>query len=759
MNKLYLSDRIKLLNEGFEENYIQSNVEGRRNIYQDVFCCWEHAGSDFRMAKALAEFLEKKEIKLKEYDLFAGHLQFYNYKDSIPVDSLDNFDASTYPRPWFDVHREVSNYFSLEGENLSPKVAEAQRELLNKFTHANDHKMYVHWDNGHVVCSYDRIVSLGLPALMEDVRVQLENKEGSQRENTKAMLTSLEGLKNYILRYAERADELLANTNEPIYRVSLRRIAESCRYITKNKPSCLFDALQLFILTVDAMISENVSGSISIGRFDQFIYPYYKADIEAGRINHQQAAELIDATWLKIASLKQSFQNLTLGGCDENGNFAGNEVTLLCMQAARKIARDQPLLSFRYQPGMPDVFWDEILTLINSGLGFPAIFNDEVIFKAKIDAGVDPKDVWRYAIVGCVEPSIPGDEYSNTEQLRVNWAKILEIMINPKNEGNLRPEKTVTLDSIKSFDELYNWYKSELKYYTQLGMDKCNLLDSTYGKTWPAPFLSALTKDCPIKGQDITRGTLRYSFSSVNGTGMADVVDSLLSIKEIVFNQRRMSFGEFVGIVNSDFAGHEDLRSELLVKPWRFGNDEDASNDMIRDLTDFFVNHVTNTKNVFGKKFQAGLYSVDHHAHLGAKTGPLPSGRRGGVSLANALSPCQGVDINGPTAVMCSATRVDHTRLGNGMVLDLKFTPQFLQKQSHLEKLRQMIIAYFEIGGMEVQFNVVKRETLLAAQKEPQKYRNLIVRVSGFSAYFINLDRVLQNEIIARTEYAHEGKV
>jgi formate C-acetyltransferase len=392
--------------------------------------------------------------------------------------------------------------------------------------------------------------------------------------------------------------------------------------------------------------------------------------------------------------------------------------------------------------------------LIGTGLGFPALFNDQVIFKAKAQAGVEQKDLWRYAIIGCVEPSIPGDEYSNTEQLRINWAKVLEVMINPQNKGRIQPENIKKLESIESFDDFLDWYKAELKHFTKMGMQACNMLDFTYGKAWPAPFLSALTEDCPDKGQDITRGALRYSFSSVNGTGMADAVDSLLAIKEIVFEQQRMTLRDFASIVNSDFSGYEGLRAELIFRPWRFGNDDDKSNKLMQELTSFFTGVITTTRNIFGNNFQAGLYSVDHHASMGAQTGSLPCGRKAGISLANALSPCQGADVNGPTAVICAVTSVDHETLGNGMVLDLKFTPQFLQKPAHFEKLRQLIITYFDMGGMEIQFNVVKKETLLAAQKEPEKYRNLIVRVSGFSAYFITLDTVLQNEIIARTEYA-----
>ena len=483
------------------------------------------------------------------------------------------------------------------------------------------------------------------------------------------------------------------------------------------------------------------------------MYPYYEADLKAGVIDSQKAAEWIDAVWLKIASLPQSFQNMTLGGCDQDGKFAGNDITLLAMQASRKIAKDQPLISFRYRPDIPPEFWDEILELIRSGLGFPAMFNDEMIFQAKKSAGVDQKDLWKYAIVGCVEPSIPGDEYAKTEQLRVNWAKVIELMLNP-GVGGLWPQTSKNLDDITEFEDFYQWYQDELAYFTRLGMRACNLLDQCYGYLWPSPFLSALVKDCVENGCDITRGVLRYSFSSVNGTGMADAVDSLLAVREVVFSKKEMSLSQFAQVVNSGFFNAEPLREKLTKSSIRFGNDTPDSNLMMKRLTDHFVSVINHTDNIYGKKFQAGLYSVDHHANLGKGTGTLPSGRMAGVSLANALSPCQGADVNGPTAVMQSVLQVNHALLGNGMVLDLKFTPQFLMKKQHLDALRALIEAYFSGGGMEVQFNVVNRETLLDAQVHPENHRDLIVRVSGFSAYFINLDRVLQDEIIARTEYA-----
>jgi formate C-acetyltransferase len=402
---------------------------------------------------------------------------------------------------------------------------------------------------------------------------------------------------------------------------------------------------------------------------------------------------------------------------------------------------------------MPDHFWEEVVELISTGLGFPAFFNDEVVYRAKIYAGVEPKDVWQYGIVGCVEPSIGGLEYSNTEQMRVNWAIILGMMLDA-DDYTLSLHHRRDLESIGTFSEFYEWYKQELTHFTKLSMEACDLLDSTYGLAWPAPFLSALTQDCVLKGRDITQGALKYSFSSVNGCGMADAVDSLCAIEELVFNKKLLTLKELGKILKHDFGDHEIERIMAVRLKDKFGNDMPKTNAVMKDLTDCFVDTITKTRNLYGHTFQAGLYSVDAHAVMGAATGALPSGRRKGLSLANALSPCQGVDTRGPTSVMCSAASVDMSRLGNGMVLDLKFTPDFLESDDHREKLRDLIRGYFKLGGMEVQFNIVRRETLIAAQKEPENYQNLIVRVSGFSAYFTTLDKVLQDEIIARTEYA-----
>jgi formate C-acetyltransferase len=405
---------------------------------------------------------------------------------------------------------------------------------------------------------------------------------------------------------------------------------------------------------------------------------------------------------------------------------------------------------------MSDACWEEAIALITQGGGFPALFNDDVIIPAKEQLGVSKSDSWDYGLVGCVEPSIGGKEYSNTEELRLNWAKIIELMLSGGTcavTGITMPlAKPRNLEDIKDFDEFYRWYKEEFVTALKTCMDACNLLDLSYPLYYPSPLLSATYKSCVEKGDDVSSTAVEYCFSTANGCGMADAVDSLLAIKQIVFDQKLVSLADFAEVLAANFKGYEQLQGYARTRCLKYGNDIPEADRFMKELADLFCSTVRAHKNCRGHSFQAGLYTVYDQSVMGRKTGALPDGREKGVSLANAISAVQGMDTRGPTAAMHSALCFDHRQAANGLVLDIKFNPAFFEKESHRNMLRTLVEDHFANGGMEVQFNVVSRETLLAAKQDPQKYRNLVVRVSGFSAYFVTLDPVLQDEIINRTE-------
>ena len=761
---LSISKRIALLKERFEKDITFEDFGLRSKIYQKVAAEHPEVSADLRIAMGFREFLQQKSVIVREHDLLAGNLRFYGYSESIPVRKVSTGagimhkkDVDLHPMflnaELFDVSEEIENYKRQTGQTEGPEAA-----LLDRYYTALQAGEYSRWASGHVIAGYEKVVTKGLGALIREGEAALQKADKAHRDCVEAMLITDRAAKEYILRYRDAALEMAQKTQNPEYKVSLKRIADACENISENPPQSFFEAVQLLMLTHDMIICESVSGSISLGRVDYILYPYYKKDLEEGKISFEEGSEYIDALWLKFAQLMEGFQNVTLGGCHPDGSFAGNEITVMGLRASRKMMLDQPLISYRCHPDMPDFFWDEVQDLVQTGLGFPAMFNDKIVFQAKEGDGVSPQDSWNYGIVGCVEPAIGGKEYSRTEELRVNWVKPLELMLTGgvcACTGEELPLKTKRdLSKISSFEEFYCWYKDELSFSTQLAMKACNMLDTTYGKTWPIPFLSSTMAECYEKGEDVTRGGTTYSFSTLNACGMADAVDSLSVIREVVFERKLLTLSELAKILQDDFQGNEPLRLLLSNLKGRYGNGDVKTDSIMKELCDLFCDLGRNTTNPFGRHFQIGLYTVSSHANMGAKTGALPTGRHKGVSLANALSPCQGADRLGPTAVIRSITQVNHAVCGNGMVLDLKFNPAFLKKPSHRKGVRELIQTYYENGGMEVQFNVVSRETLLAAKADPQKYRNLIVRVSGFSAYFFHLDPVLQDEIIARTEYA-----
>jgi formate C-acetyltransferase len=543
----------------------------------------------------------------------------------------------------------------------------------------------------------------------------------------------------------------------PDERRRLARIADACRHVAAEPPRSFFEAVQLLWLGQEIAICEHESGSLSMGRLDQVLYPFYRRDVDAGVLDQPEAAELIEALWCKFGHLRRGFQNVTLGGRGADGAYAANELSYLCLRATRRLRMDQPLLSVRWSPEMPAEFWDSVLATIETGTGFPALFNDEIAMAALGRAGVAAADAENYGLVGCVELSVPGREYAQTEALRVNWAKVLELMLNDgccTLTGERLPlAQPRRLDGIETFAEFFTWYRAELAHFLDLGIRGLNLLDAAWPSLLPAPFESLLMAGCLESGLDVTAGGTQYNLSSVNALGMADTVDSLVAIDRLVFRERCVTLPDLAQAVRSDFAGAGDLAVRASAGP-HYGNDVAEPDEIMALLVEDFCRQVDGGRNPRGGRFQSGMYSVHHHASRGRMTGALPSGRRAGLALANALSPCQGRDTAGPTALILSTTKLDHTMMGNGMVLDLKFHPSFFEDESRRQAFGALVESYFDMGGMEIQFNVISRETLLAAQSSPQDYRDLLVRVSGFSAYFIDLEPELQDEIIARTEHA-----
>ncbi|MHB8063225.1 MAG: pyruvate formate lyase family protein [Ruminiclostridium sp.] len=735
-NRNELKARILKLKSIENESFSEDLYNKRKHIYQKTLIESKAEPQIIRFAKCLSAFLHEREIVLNEEDILAGHTQFYDYSYSQPM----------------SVEEEIANAYFQEKLNLEDEAN------LHEFREGFRIGLFGRASGGHIIAGYERVLKYGLGRLSKITEEKLSEYKAERLEFATASLIVCKAASEYILRYAAIAKQTADRISNTINSRQLKKIATACKWISSNPPRDFFEASQLLWLTHEIITCEQLSGSFSLGRIDQYLYPYYKNDISKGTIIREEASELIEALWIKLGGLRKGYQNVTLAGCDEQGKCAINELSYICLGATKKLKMDQPLISVRWTSDMPQEFWNEVQELIELGMGFPALFNDEVCISSKERNGIKLEEARNYGIIGCVEVTVPGKERSDTEGLRINWAKIIELMMSRGKCSitgeTIKMKMQKNLSDIKDFQEFYDWYKEELSYFTDIAIKGYNIVDRNYSKIWPAPFLSSTMYGCIESGLDVAGGGTNINLSPLNGCGMANAVDSLSAIKKVVYDDKRISLDKMSELLQNDFKDNNLIRGEISRICPKYGNDNDVTDRFMKELINLFCNKADSSYNSNGGSFIAGFYSVEWHAVLGKLTGVLPDGRMKGMALANGLSSVQGADVLGPTALIKSLTKLDHRKFGNGMVLDLKFHPSFFKEKSHKDSFRYLIETYFKLGGMEIQINVVSNETLRNAQKTPDEYRDLIVRVSGFSAYFVELDKLLQDEIIARTEYA-----
>ena len=750
---LYLSDTIRYLVSIKDDIHDRSQIPHRDQVYRRVFAENPDDLQAVKFAKGFAAFLMEKKIFIHPRDLLAGFTYRYTYGTTLPVSMPDDYDPLYRPPITPDSQREYETVLLHHG--LAPDSKEARE--LRTFLSGVDAWLYKHWFSGHILPGYDRLMQTGFVGLVEEGREAVKRHTGVHREFAQAMLITNEAALAYIGRYADLAERMCREAADPLCRRNLGRIAESCRHLTHGTPRNFFDALQLLWFAQEMMMVENVPASESLGRMDVYLAPFYEKDRREGTLTYEEASELLDALWIKLSGNLHSYQAVTVSGTNADGSTFENDLTYLIMQSTRKLMFDQPLIDFRYTDHMSRRLWNEVVALIKTGTGFPGIFYDPICIRAKESTGQTPEDARNYAIIGCVETGLPGHEYTPTELVHLNWPKLFELMF---NHGHATMQDFYAplfedrdLDSIATFQEFYDWFKSEMEQFTALAMRSIELIETMIPWCFPTPYLSSLMVGCYEKGMDVTGGPCRYNNTGVSTCGLATAVDSLAAIKKVVYDDRRMTLSQFAAAVNANFEGYEELRNIVSNHCPKFGNDDDTVDGYMADLIAAFGRVVNSRKNPRGGHYMTGLYSVEDHAKAGMKTAATPDGRLAGTFESNSMASVQGKDVCGPTALINSVVKTDLNIATNGMVLDLKFNPKFLASQAHVDALKQLIDAYFHSGGMEIQFSVVSRETLLAAQREPEKYRNLVVRVSGFSAYFRSLNRTTQDEIIARTEY------
>jgi len=630
---------------------------------------------------------------------------------------------------------------------------------------------------GHFLLDYKKLFKKGFNGIIAEIESKIAktdwagDPEAIHRYN---FLTAVKITCNAAIRFSQRyatlARGFAAIEDDSRRRQELIEIAEICERVPAKPARNFREALQSFWFVQLIPHIDNDGTAISPGRFDQYMYPFYKNDLEMGRVNMAQAQELIDCLWVKFNEVLQiwpeedtkSFggfpisQNLIVGGLNEEGEDVTNPLSFMCLEATRRLGLPQPALSVRLHQNSPYDFVKRVVETIKAGSGMPAVYNDEVIIPALQNRGVTLEDARNYAIIGCVEPHAIGKACTWSNAAYFNFGKCLELGLNNGvcrlTNKQVGPE-TGRLEDFKTFDEVQQAVEAQIRYWVDRMIATFNVIEQTHRQHVTLPFKSSLTNDCIARGKDVLNGGAVYNFAGVQGVGIANIANGLAAIKKLAFKKGKVTLKELQEALDNNFEGKESLRQLLINGAPKYGNDDDYVDKFARRISQVYCTTVGQYKNSRGGPFQPGLYPNSANVPLGEKVGATPDGRKSKTPLADGISPSQGTDKNGPTAVFKSVAKLDHFLASNGTLLNMKFNPILLKDERGLEKFASLIRGYFQLKAQHVQFNIIDAATLRDAQKHPEKHVNLVVRVAGYTAFFNDINKEIQNDIISRTEH------
>ncbi|HBM2984705.1 TPA: formate C-acetyltransferase [Klebsiella oxytoca] len=722
-----------------------------------------------RRAKATAWILDHVQISIRDDELIAGN-RTIKPRAGIMSPEMDPYwllkeldQFPTRPQDRFNISEEDKRIYREElfpyWENRSMKDfinAQMTDEVKNAVSTQIFSVNQTDKGQGHIIIDYPRLLENGLAALVTEIKAV--RQQHPQNSFYQAVLILLEASQRHILRYAALADEMAADCADEQRRKELETIANISRHNAVHRPEDFWQACQLFWYMNIILQYESNASSISLGRFDQYMLPYYQASLNRGQ-DPQFLQELLESLWVKcndIVLLRSTSSaryfagfptgyTALLGGLTETGRSAVNILSFLSLDAYQNVRLPQPNLGVRVNELIDRPFLRKTAETIRLGTGIPQIFNDEVVIPAFLNRGVSLEDARDYSVVGCVELSIPGRTCGLHDIAMFNLLKVMEIVM-LENESN--PDIT--------WDGLINQIRDKIRYYIKLMVEGSNICDIGHRDWAPVPLLSSFIEDCVQHGQDITAGGARYNFSGVQGIGIANLSDSLHALKGMVFEQKRLSFAELIAVLKANFQTPEGekIRARLINRFEKYGNDIDEVDNISADLLRFYCKEVEQYQNPRGGQFTPGSYTVSAHVPLGSVVGATPDGRLAGEQLADGgLSPMLGQDVQGPTAVLKSVSKLDNFLLSNGTLLNVKFTPATLAGDSGLNKLADFLQAFTRLRLQHIQFNVVNADTLREAQQRPQDFAGLVVRVAGYSAFFVELSQEIQDDIIRRTAH------
>lgn len=827
------SDRIPKLVENLYAK--MPEIESARAILiTESYRQTENEPMVIRRAKAFAHILENIPIVIRDLELIVGSTTIaprgcqtypeFSYEwleaefDTVETRSADPFYISEKTKQEL---KEANAYWKgkttseLATSYMEPETLLAMEH--NIFTPGN----YFYNGVGHVTVKYGEVLAIGFSGIKAKAQAELDKlclADGDYQKKSRfleAVMISCDAAIEYARRYARLALKEAEECTDPVRKRELLQIAQNCANVPEKGATGFYEACQSFWFVQQLLQIESSGHSISPGRFDQYMYPYYQKDMESGKITREFAQELMDCIWVKLNDLNKCrdaasaegfagyslFQNLIAGGQNEEGIDVTNDLSFMSIQASMHVFLPQPSLSVRVWNGTPHEFLIRAAELTRTGIGLPAYYNDEVIIPSLMSRGLTLQDARDYNIIGCVEPQKSGKTEGWHDAAFFNMCRPLDLVFsNGMDKGVRIGPATGNVEDMTTFEQFYDAYKKQMDYAIQLLVNADNAIDMAHAERCPLPFLSSMVDDCMKVGKTVQEGGAVYNFTGPQGFGVANMADSLYSVKTLVYDEKKITMGELKEALATNYGkglGAEDVAAmtakianelkeagktigekevaailntvvaaseapevkangerilKLIEEVPKFGNDIPEVDAFARDVAYTYTEPLQNYKNPRGGSFQAGLYPVSANVPLGAQTGATPDGRLAYQPVADGVSPSAGKDVNGPTAAANSVSRLDHYIASNGTLFNQKFHPSALSGRNGLENFVGLIRSYFDQKGSHMQFNVVSRETLLDAQKHPEQYKHLVVRVAGYSALFTTLSKSLQDDIIRRTE-------
>lgn len=654
--------------------------------------------------------------------------------------------------------------------------------------------LYHYGGTGHLAIDYAKLMKIGYNGFIKEAQEHLEKLDkrdpeyADKRDFYQALIIMHEAAKKYIERYAKLAEECAAKEANPTRKKELEAMAVNCHQIAGNPPQTFWQAMQLFNIATTLIQVEGNGHSISYGRMDQWLYPYYEADMKKGILTKEFALELIEDEYVKMnnpTKLKDKGtvvvrngrgfggESLTIGGVDQDGKDATNDLTMLMLEGSAHTRMMNPWLCVRMHENTPYELRVKTVECIRAGYGHPKIFNDGPTIKAMMSKGMTLEEARDYCVVGCVEIDLPGKEYGWHDAAYTNTAKLMEMVLNggrcldcgphcPRWEKcgalgkHLGPD-TGSLATYKSFDEVLDSVDKQFAYWTDQMCSSINIIDNAHRALKPIPYVSAFFENCMETGKDLTEGGAKYNGTGPQAAGMATCADTLSTIKQLVFDEKYCTGAELLQAVKDNWKGHEKLYAYVnSSKVHHYGNDDDYADELFKYMFECYCRHIRGRKNPRGGEFNPGVYSVNANVGMGLNTNASIDGRKAGEAISDNMGPVHtdagSHDISGPTAIVNSLTKVNHSLATNGTLMNLKFPQEAVAGVEGRDNLVSFIDEYIAKGAMHVQFNIMSAATMRAAQKKPEDYKDMLVRVAGYSAYFVELGKPLQKDLIQRTE-------